>query len=289
MGILVTLRDTIFDLEDVRELTPEILEICLEQAGVFPSVTRQYFENTDHGFRHSQAVWDRCQEIIRQSPLLWQMTKMQIDCTESCALKVLILASIFHDIGRFLGSSFETHEAVGAELARIIVEGSCIEEAFFHAILHHDYISPLVSGQEMPYSAMLPFSEIFRLADKTSISPKDEIRRYHQTGKRVAPDVPVFDLTIPDEIRFNFNSGFKKGDELSWFLIIFALQSTDFTYGDSRDAYAYWARGKREALETIGDLCLEEEYLEGKTPVDPNKAKDVIRRFCKKYDLILAT
>ena len=34
---------------------------------------------------------------------------------------------------------------------------------------------------------------------------------------------------------------------------------------------------------------LEEEYLEGKTPVDPNKAKDVIRRFCKKYDLILAT
>lgn len=288
--MLTLVRDTIFDLEDVNELTPEIMGFCLEFAGVLniDQSMKLYFEDPEHGFYHAQTVWNRCQEIIGRSPTLWRMAIMQAGNRESYARKVLILGSIFHDIGRSLGANFETHEQIGAELARTIVFGSCIEKSLFYAIINHDYICPLVNGNSMPSPVMLPLSEILRLADKTSILPKDEVKRYHQTGRRIDPDLPLFDPTISDDVRFNFKSNIKKGDELTWLLIIFALQSTDFLYGDARDDYAYWARGKREALEAIGDLCLEEEYLEGKTPVDPNEVKEVIIRFCKKFNLLIS-
>lgn len=287
-------KETIFDLEDVAELSPEVLEFCLDYSGALQEgqnakeIAAFYMQNDDHGFSHSQAVWNRCKQITDQSSLLWQMAVMQAGGKEIYAKKVLILASIFHDMGRFLGAKFDTHELVGADLARNIIAGSPLEASLFYAIVNHDYICQLVNGYDMPKSIMLPLSEIFRLADKTSIPADQEIRRYHQTGRRVAPDMPLFNPAISDDVRFNLRQDIIKGDELTWFLIMFALQSTDFIYGDTRDSYAYWARDKARALETVGDLCLEEEYLDGKTPVDPNEAKEVIKRFCRKYNLLLS-
>ncbi|MDO8669667.1 MAG: hypothetical protein Q7K65_05230 [Candidatus Buchananbacteria bacterium] len=284
------MKDTIFDLEDVSELTAEILETCLDYSGVLGAsqdpaeIAQIYFENNDHGFSHSQDVWQRCQEVVSQSPLLWQMANLQV----AKAQRVLILTSIFHNMGRFLGVDFTDHEEVGAELARRVLAGSILDKHVFYAIFNHDYICPLVNGYRMPKLAMFPLSEIFRLADKTSVSPQDEVRRYYRTGKRVAPNMSLFDSNISDETRFDLSPGITKGDMLTWFLVIFALQSTDFIYGDTRDAYAYWARGKHQAMEAVGDLCLEEEYLEGQTPADPEEAKAVVKRFCQENDLIIS-
>lgn len=282
---------TIFDIKDVSELTRPILRKCLQEAKISGAkkIADCYFDNLDHGHSHSQAVWDRCQAIIKESPNLWPMAKMQIKLSDGDqeAKQVLMLAAIFHDMGRFLGASFEDHEQVGANLSIKITVGTCLADPLYYAIVNHDYICPLVDGDDRPRSTMFPLSEIFRLADKTSISPSAEIQRYHLTGRRLAPDMPLYDPTVSDEIRFQLSKNIVKSDELTWFLIIFALQSTDFIYGDIRDAYAYWARGKFKALEMVGDLCLVEEYGNGQTPVDPEEAKQVIIRFCKQNNLIL--
>lgn len=284
-------RMTIFDIDDVSELTRPILRKCLQEAKISGAkkIADCYFSNLDHGHSHSQAVWDRCQAIIEKSPSLWPMAKMQIKISdgETEARQVLMLASIFHDMGRFLDVSFEDHEQVGANLAAHITTGTCLHDPLYYAIVNHDYVCQLTDDYPVPRPTMFPLSEIFRLADKTSISPRDEIKRYHLTGKRLAPNMPLYDPSISDEIRFHLSRGVVKMDELTWFLIIFALQSTDFIYGDTRDSYANWARGKSEALEMIGDLCLEEEYINGQIPIEPEEAKQVIIRFCKKNRLIL--
>lgn len=293
MDIFIFKEISIFDLNDISEFTPAMLEISLKRYMPIPSrdlaqIVNNFWTNSDHGLSHSKVVWQRCQKVISESPLLWQLAKMQVGGSEEDAKRVLILASIFHDLARFLGAPFEFHEWQSAEIAEKTLSGSSLNLPVCYAIINHDYINPLVNGFEMPQTLILPLSEIFRLADKTSVSPKDEIIRYHRTGKRIAPDLPLFDPTISDDVRFNLSSGTLKGDELSWFLILFALQSTDFLYGDTRDAYAYWARGKREALDEIGNLCLEDEYLEGKAPVDPEEAKVTVVRFCKKNNLIIS-
>jgi len=275
---------------NINELTPDILASCLKHFAVLSpdqdpkQIAEIYFANTDHGFSHSQAVWNRCQQIINQSPLLWRLATLSLD--ELVARKVLLLAAIFHDLGRFLDAKFEDHELVGAKLASNVMVGYKLEFYIHLAIINHDYICPLINGYDMPEAIMHPLSEIFRLADKTSISPKDEVRRYHEIGRRLSPEIPFFDPTIPDEDRFNFRRQ-QKDDELTWMLAIFALQSTDFVYGETCDAYADWARGKRGALKEIEILCLEQEYLEGGIAVDPDEAKNVVRRFCHNYGLLL--
>ncbi len=102
--------------------------------------------------------------------------------------------------------------------------------------------------------------------------------------------MPIFDPSIPDDFRFDLSrSTIAQVDELTWFLMLFAIQSTDFVYGDTRDAYACWARGKKEALDQIKHLCLQEEYIEGHTPVDGEEAVATVIRFCKKHNLIIST
>lgn len=287
----VRIEKTVFDIEDVSDFTIDALEICLAEAGLDSerSIAEAFFDNEDHGIIHSQAVWNRCLEIINESPLLWQLAKTQSFHDSKYARRVLILASIFHDISRFWGSQFSDHEEASAKMVRNIFSHTGIEQVVYDCIIHHDYFNELANGCRMPASVMQPMAEIFRLADKTSISPSDELIRYFKTGRRLLPDMPIFDPNITDEIRFNLSDNTsERTDELSWFLFLFSLQSTDFVYGDTRDMYAYWSRGKKEALETIKDLCLQEEYLEGQTPVDPSEAVAVVTRFCQVNNLIIA-
>lgn len=283
-------KKTILNLTDVKELTPQILKDALRLAGVsgygehgWRQVPDLYFKNEDHGFKHSQAVFKRCLAIMDQSPMLGGLYPDEDDNI----IKIMVLASILHDLGRFLGAKFMSHQRVGADLAKDIAVGTAFNRALYLAILEHDYISPLVDYRSFPHSLLQPLSEIFRLADKTSLSPSEEIRRYYQTGKTFWPAMPFFNPDMPDEVRFNFSFDETNSDMLCWFLRLFALQATDFIFGDTRDAYAYWARGKIAALDTIGELCLEEEYLDGRVPADPREVKDVVWRFVNKYHLIL--
>ena len=293
LSIEIIEEKSLFDLNDISEFTPEMLYVALRRYLPISSsnverLVNDFWENSDHGFSHSQAVWRRCQEIIRESPLLWQLAKIQVGDNEAEAKRVLILASISHDLARFLGAPFQLHEWQSTEIAKKTLIGSSLAYPVCSAIVHHDYINYLVSGYDFPYNVILPLSEIFRLADKTSLSPKDELLRYYATGRRLAPDRLLFDPSITDEVRFDLQHVNDQCDYLTWFLLIFALQSTDFLYGDTRDAYAYWARGKKEALETIGDLCRQEEYLDGRTPADPEEAMAVVVRFCQKNNLIIS-
>jgi len=299
-------QTTILDINDVSELTPKMLKSCLQKAGerlrfhnvLLNSESRKeivgdFFANFDHGLSHSQAVWNRCQEIISQSSLLWKVAVEQanrVGRDGNQARQALLLASIFHDLGRFLGFSFSTHEIIGAKLAAAInPDDTGFANVLYNLIIHHDYVCPIINGYDFPFEAVSPLAEIFRLADKTSNSPSEEIRRYYEVGRRLAPDKPLFKPDIPAEVRFDFTNSSPAGkDMLTWFLLLFALQSTDFLYGDTRDAYAYWARGKKEALEVIGDLCRQEEYLDGRTPTEPEEAMAVVIRFCQKHNLIIS-
>lgn len=246
------------------------------------AIVEDYMTNADHGYFHSEAVWRRCQQLIADSPALWRLIEAYTDGSQ--VKQALLFASLFHDISRFWRHDFKEHEAESASFASQVFES---RGGIYDIIIHHDWFSVITDG-ERPFSAMQPAAELFRLADKTSITPVAEVMRYYVTGKRILPCKPVFDPTIADEVRFDFSRTELPTDELTWFLRIFALQATDFIYGDTRDAYEVWSKGKIDALNRIADLCLRDECRADCSPVDPAEAKNVILRFCKKYKLSLS-
>lgn len=295
----------IFDVANVQDLTPEILLSTLSTDSEFgdraAEITKAYFSSSDHGFDHAITVAIRWERIIILAPTVWQLAKMQAE-EEEKARKILVLASIFHDMARFCGAHFYTHEREGADLVKRIFVGSDLEKTLYEIIVHHDYFCSVVNGCPMPTESYSPLAEIFRLADKTSLSPADEIRRYHQTGQRTIPDMPVYDPGISDINRFGvfysdkispamsvFNlssSETDRKDGLSWFLILFALQPKNFVYTEISRVYSQWAKGKKNAVDVIKELCQSKEG-DGGSIIHANQACKVIVRFCERFDLAM--
>jgi len=281
----------VISLFSLEQLTRKQLAILLTSKFTNPyeidAIVDRFFTSKDHGFKHSVQVWKRCKKIKDVSPTIWNEAQLGLSCADS--LKVLLLASLFHDIARFW-TDFKNHEQASADFVFNLLGPFNQKIASYtrDAIVRHDYFCFLADGTDFPDNLRQPLSEIFRLADKTSLSPADEIIRYHQTAQRLHSGMPIFDPMISDDIRFDLaNNLSRRTDELTWFLMIFALQSTDFIFGDTRDAYAAWAGGKTDALNQIVVLCLHNEYVKGRCPVDQSEVVQVIRRFCKQHDLFL--
>lgn len=241
--------------------------------------------NADHGIRHSQAVYERACEIICRCPKLQLACYHQEELDEEMLEEAAYWSALLHDIGYFFGLKFREHEKFGAKLAGIILyRNTHIASAVFESIFSHDYFSPVIDGDIFPDIFILsPAAEIFRLADKTSLSPEKEIERYYDCGKGY--EGVFFNAEISDDERFDFSGNYVFPDRISAFIFLFALQPEDFFFGETRDLYRQWAKGKNEAMLKIIELAA----AEGCPPETVRRIIDVIKRFHQRFELPMVT
>jgi len=245
-------------------------------------VLEEYLDNSDHGWIHCQQVFGQCCKIMLASPLLVRQAKKN-DCLNRFKLeKVLAWSSAIHDLMRFFGGDFRNHQAQAAALAeKMFPEDSFLAPAIANCVRRHDYICLAVDGDVLPQSICdSPAAEIFRLADKISLTPDLEIRRYYETSKR--HQTRFFDPDLPDELRFNLRRSHESWDQICYFLILFALQPDDFFFGETRDIYRGWSAGKKLAVQAIRAIALNEEKLE-KSQAD--RIVQIIHDFQAAYQL----
>lgn len=265
----------------IADITPELLigrllyafekwisgEIPVEKVKEFPGLTEdavsEFFANADHGYAHSCAVYKRAREIVAQSPNIIRLVKERECLPEKEIDQILTWASMLHDLMRFFGYGSADHEAPAAEVARSAFwnDGATIEYQLLNAIVYHDYFCPISDEEELPLLFMKsPLAEIFRLADKISLSPAEEIERWYQYGLRLGQK--FFKPDLPDKTRFDFLHNSEQRDQLSVLLVFFALQPSDFYAREAAEIYRQWARGKTEALCRLMTICREEGVSE---------------------------
>jgi hypothetical protein len=165
-------------------------------------------------------------------------------------------------------------------LARLAFwKDSGIETAVIRAVACHDYFCPMSDGEELPSLFLKsPLAEIFRLADKTSLPPAKEVDRWYKYGQRDGQK--FFNPDLPDKDRFDLQHNYERRDQITFLLVFFAVQPSDFYTREAAESYRQWAAGKTEALRRIMAICREEGASE-------RAAMEVIVRFHRHYRLPL--
>jgi len=189
-----------------------------------PTGIREFMSNKDHGFLHSQAVLKRCHEITAHCPEL-KRELVAIDLDDTIIEKFFTWGSILHDIARFLGyPGVDAHQKAGANLALASFQNE-FEDDFIpitlsEIILRHDYFCRIIDNKPLPELFKYnPLAEIFRLADKISNTPEDELFRYYLTGQRL--NVAFF-KPMPFKQRIDFVNNYHERDMITHFLILFS-------------------------------------------------------------------
>lgn len=234
------------------------------------SSTREFFQNCDHGLAfHCPAVQKRALFIFDHCPQLRERIGFDNDLNAVEFKYGMTWAAILHDCGRFLGNyDCTSHQVFGANLAK-----ACFREnvtgyycgLLYEMIIHHDYLRFHHNRKDFPPVFFSPIAEIFRLADKTSVSAVEEIERYHATGRRLfASDWPICNPKISDFERFEWlktDSNRDKWDQLQYDLLFFIITPDDWYYGETRDLYREWAddrtAGKSKAAERLIQMAEE--------------------------------
>jgi hypothetical protein len=263
----------------LEEIEQEVLRL--------PEQVYNFWRNGDHGLQHSQNVRERALAVLQSCPDMLRLCRM-IGIGQIEANALINWASILHDFARFtIYDSLAVHQTAGANLARYCFRGETSDHVIatlFNMLVRHDYISELTDGQPLPELFINnPLAEIFRLADKTSITPVAEIERYHATGKRY-PN-PFFNPELTDEERFSFAGDRSNWDDFQYFLLFFAIQPSNWFFGETRDLYREWQEkcegGKSKACARLIELAAAEEL----TKEQNLQIYVILDRFFKKFKL----
>ncbi len=260
-----------------RSRDPNLQEM-VKQNGLVDLI-KAYAESSDHGVEHSQVVWRASLWIFRQAP---QATAAVNELIDGFSLqKLLAYPAIFHDLARFLNLNsreHQEHESLGAKLAFNVLRARGVREEVANmvwcAVVNHDYFSPTVDGRPVPVALLNPFADAFRLADKTSLTPAGEIKRYYLTGVRYG--TPFFNPDLTDEQRFDFPHNLAQRDMITWFLLVFALKPEDFLFTETREIYRFWSKRKDEAEQAILKLAKEQARCQ---PACLSRIENIIRTF----------
>ncbi len=252
-------------------------------------VATRFDENDDHGKRHSYDVYSRALKLLHTDEAFLRY------CQENSGLnifeceEVLRWSSILHDLTRFLGYGNISHQTGGAKLALAMLNflPAKMLTQICYCLREHDYFNPLINGKPMPESLKHPLADIFRLADKTSISPEEEISRWWKTGER--HKTPFYNPTITEAERFHLeNLREARVDQVSHYLVFFALQSGDFHHAFCQEEYASWARGKMKALDRLVEIAKKQFDSLGQ-PIKSQEIKEIVLKFAKQNRLVVAT
>jgi len=256
-------------------------EICAK-LGVLPEAVYRYWHSGDHGITHSRQVMKRAMEISQACPNLNRLRETH-DIEKMDFIALFTWASIIHDIGRFLDrESGLQHQIFGANLAyhcfRLEIDEN-MAAVLDGMIRHHDYICEFVDGEELPMEFMEnPLAEIFRLADKTSLPPAEEIVRWYDTGKQT--DTLFFDNSVLMFQRFDFRHDWN-WDYFQYFLLFFAIQPKNWFFAETSNLYREWSNRKSDAAAKIIDLAREESIAEK----DIEQMRDVMYHFTERFCL----
>ena len=275
---------------NVRRLTPTLLKDRLSLAvkslelKMSPETIKkgvdEYFSNEDHGYAHGLTVYKKGLEILRLSPNIARNAAAIFSSSEVDNL--LFIGAMLHDIGRFLMCDHQQHERLGAELVQAIFDlphyRSPHSQELYDMIVRHDYFSPVTGEGDMPAELSKPLPEVLRLADKTSVSPELEVERWWACGQRYK--TPFFNPELKDEVRFDLKHNNAERDQVTHFLLLFALQPSDFYSYEAATYYGLWAQGKGLAVASIMRLARE-------CDCDESEVTGVLRRFHEHYGIAL--
>ena len=135
--------------------------------------------------------------------------------------------------------------------------GKDLSKALQQMVEHHDFFCAMVDGCPMPpILRTFPLAEVLRLADRTSITPEEEINRWWLYGRKAG--TPLLDLSLKDEVRFTFDRKKARVDQVTFFLMLFAIQRRDFFFEENGESFAQWAEGRGLAWARIEEIFAEE-------------------------------
>ena len=243
-----------------------------------------FMNNSDHGYEHSVKVWMRCLEIFPKAPRILAKATQDFGNLETVCY-LLQFTCLWHDLSRFLGYDSKEHQRVSAELAYCHLYSRKIKpiycQVLYDAIVHHDFLGREFDQILQPAETTTAMGEIFRLADKTSSSPQEELERWYLTGKRF-PETKFIDFDLPDKIRFDFAHNMADRDFLTYFLLFFGLSKHHFYSAKAQSIYQEWAKGKISAF--IWMLKLTEKEPTGKTTKDATIfILEIFNKFFKRF------
>lgn len=275
-------------LENLPAISPYTKDETQSILEHLPSSVRAFFESEDHGLAHSKKVFARAMEIC-QAPECSDMVnllKKISEATDEDIRRLLSWASILHDIGRLInGSSFGNHEQFGAYFAK-----ACFPEisdfhrnSLFAMIANHDYIivSPKAPIPKIVLAHLKNIlTDIFRLADKTSLSATEEINRYFKAGQRIWKEEfnkNLFNPAITLKERLAWMENCDQSDhwdQWQFNSIFFMIDDHSWMYQPSRLLYRRWAddttNGKAAARKNMFQFLAEA----GIDPTLPEQALD---------------
>ena len=215
-------------------------------------IVKEYFSNTFCGHAHCQAVSDRALEILSLAPGIVELNHDEFHLSLVEQQQLLSWGAILHDIAKFAGhKKNQNHEEPGSLVAEFGFRQLRPELSggLMRMIQHHDFFCSKVDGHPMPPDLRsYPLAENLRLADRTSVPPDMEVLRWWHYGRHFK--TVLFDKNLEDSVRFGFRKE-ARVDQLTFFMMIFALQPEDFFYGENRKIFSDWARGKSQALSQI--------------------------------------
>lgn len=244
-------------------------EQTMSNIGRLPSAIHAYWTNQDHGFMHTQKVVSRISAFLEFCPNMLRSAQL-LNFLPAEIWANLCWSSTFHDLGYFFDYSFTEHQEWGAKLAKYCFEGEIPDlqlACLINTIAEHDYFSQIVNRKPLPDIFLdNPLAEIFRLADKTTGTPAQEIERYYLTGKRY--NRPFFNPDIKLDRRLDLNGQMLDIDIISIFMYLFALSPQDFFYAETSRLYSQWEiggdihnQGKKFAFLEIKKLARQKEGL----------------------------
>lgn len=280
--VLIGLLRFVFNAWQDGELPPFTSAITAERVVQFQAnaevAVGEFYANDDLGYAHSCAVYNRLKEIAEQSPRMIRLMTDQEKLSDRQAGCLFTWAAMFHDLMRFFGFGTPDHEVPAAKLARAAFSGEPdLCDLLAKAVICHEYLCPIADGKELPILFQKsPLAEMFRLADKTSLSPAEEIDRWYRYGRRYGQK--FFNPNLSDEVRFDLLHNYEQCDQLSILLVFFAVQPSDFYAYEVAEIYRQWARGKTDALRRIMAIARKEKTSE-------RAVVGVVRRFYDHYQL----
>jgi len=238
--------------------------------------------NDDHGAEHVYNVYKKADEI---ADIVEQQTGEKID------RPLLYVMVALHDSGRFImeapvdwesttevdRKSKKTKKADGkheffgtAQLRSAVLH---LKKKWIHLdpitvekireyVYNHDYMTPELNWDRFHEPSSLEW-QIARLADRISTPAVPELERYRATWKRFK--TPFFNKNISFEDRKNFTFGQMwkymkawKLDQFMFFATLLAVKSKDFKHPVLQELYKERIPQKKEAIERILSLAVEE-------------------------------
>ena len=221
-------------------------------------IVTRYFSHTHYGYNHGLAVSKRALKSLFYSPGIKEACQDVYHFTDAQMQSLLTWASIFHDMGKFAGHP-RHHEQPGSNIVSFAFQqmGKDLSKALQQMVEHHDFFCAMVDGCPMPpILRTFPLAEVLRLADRTSITPEEEINRWWLYGRKAG--TPLLDLSLKDEVRFTFDRKKARVDQVTFFLMLFAIQRRDFFFEENGESFAQWAEGRGLAWARIEEIFAEE-------------------------------